>query len=533
MTSAGGYPRFRAPQGDGEVFCVPAAEELPALVTSNRQRHELARVDWFGRSIAESARQAFVADAFAYTRQYADVSHTPNADQPLVLTGHQPEMFHPGVWLKNFEAARLAAACGGTAINLVIDSDLCRSPAVRVPTGAAGDLHVEMVPFDQAVPEMPFEERTIADMELWQSFGSRVVHQLEPLVDQPLIKEWWPRVLATSKTYDHLGQALSQARHPLELEWGSRSLELPQSHVCRSEAFRLFALELLGRADEFRASYNAALAEYRVAHRLKNHAQPVPDLVTYEDWVETPFWLWSTVDPVRRGVFTRRMGNELEITDRNKLSFLIPTDASLSLEKLADLEAQGIKLRTRALATTLFARLLLADVFIHGIGGAKYDQVTDAICEAFFGLTLPAYATISGTLRLPIEAPESEPTSMHDLRQELRRHRFHPELFVDEMQLPAAEVSRGEELIAKKRAWISLPKSLENAAPRHQAIVAINGELQSFLNNRQQVLEQQIVAAKRAASAKLLRNSREYAYCLFPRRDLQNFFRVQDLASLS
>ena len=45
--------------------------------------------------------------------------------------------------------------------------------------------------------------------------------------------------------------------------------------------------------------------------------------------------------------------------------------------RLAELSSRGIKLRTRALTTTLFARLVLSDMFLHGIGGAKYDQVTD------------------------------------------------------------------------------------------------------------------------------------------------------------
>ena len=32
--------------------------------------------------------------------------------------------------------------------------------------------------------------------------------------------------------------------------------------------------------------------------------------------------------------------------------------------------------------TTMFARLLLGDTFLHGIGGAKYDQVTDSMKRA-------------------------------------------------------------------------------------------------------------------------------------------------------
>ena len=48
-------------------------------------------------------------------------------------------------------------------------------------------------------------------------------------------------------------------------------------------------------------------------------------------------------------------------------------------------------LRPRALTLTLFARLCLGDFFIHGIGGGKYDEVTDAIIRDYFGVEPPAY----------------------------------------------------------------------------------------------------------------------------------------------
>ena len=50
----------------------------------------------------------------------------------------------------------------------------------------------------------------------------------------------------------------------------------------------------------------------------------------------------------------------------------------------------------------MFARLFLCDLFIHGIGGAKYDQMTDAIIERFFGFAPPDYLTVTATAKLPI-----------------------------------------------------------------------------------------------------------------------------------
>jgi hypothetical protein len=530
MTPSGRFPRFRAPQGDGEVLCVPSECDLPAFLEQNRHRRELANVEWHGQSLTEIAREArreIVAAAMKYTSAYADVGDAHDPDGPLVFTGHQPEIFHPGVWLKNFVSHRLAVNCGGTAINLIIDSDLCRRPIIRVPSGTTDQLQFEMVALDRADREVPFEERTIADESLWTSFGERVTRLIAPLGPEPMIEDWWPTVVRASKGNDNLGRSIAQARHQWELRWGARLLDLPQSYVCRSRAFRLFATELLLRAAEFRDAYNAALVDYRLAHHIKNHAQPMPNLAEVDGWLETPFWLWSSSNgSQRRGLFVRKSGQELELSDRHEFTTRLSADANSAVEQLGRLEAEGIKIRTRALATTLFARLLLADLFIHGIGGAKYDQVSDEICASFFGVPLQAYATISGTLRLPIAVPAETSRAVNKLRQELREHRFHPEKHRSKMAAPLDGIGQIDELIASKQQWIDSPKTHKNAGKRHRAITETNRKLQGFLAHHRIVVESELAAARIAASTEQLRNSREHAYCLFPERMLRNFFGV-------
>ena len=63
------------------------------------------------------------------------------------MAGHQPQLFHPGVWYKNFVLEQLAAEHGGTAINLVIDSDAMRTAAIRVPTGSLSDPRIESIAY--------------------------------------------------------------------------------------------------------------------------------------------------------------------------------------------------------------------------------------------------------------------------------------------------------------------------------------------------------------------------------------------------
>ena len=74
-----------------------------------------------------------------------------------------------------------------------------------------------------------------------------------------------------------------------------------------------------------------------------------------------------------------------------------------AFERLMELQRAGVRIRPRALVTTLWARLALGDLFIHGIGGAKYDCVTDRLIERFFGLTPPRFMVVSATLHLPIQ----------------------------------------------------------------------------------------------------------------------------------
>jgi len=67
-------------------------------------------------------------------------------------------------------------------------------------------------------------------------------------------------------------------------------------------------------------------------------------------------------------------------------------------QQFAKLATGPIAIRPRALVTTMFCRMVLSDIFIHGIGGAKYDQLTDSIAGQFFGAAPPEFMTIHDDL---------------------------------------------------------------------------------------------------------------------------------------
>ena len=92
------------------------------------------------------------------------------------MAGHQPALFHAGVWFKNFALSHVAEQTGGIAVNLVIDNDVTSGSSIRVPTwnsDASGASYAN-VPFDDAVARVPYEQTTIRNRELFDSFDERV-----------------------------------------------------------------------------------------------------------------------------------------------------------------------------------------------------------------------------------------------------------------------------------------------------------------------------------------------------------------------
>ena len=115
----------------------------------------------------------------------------------------------------------------------------------------------------------------------------------------------------------------------------------------------------------------------------------------------------------------------------------------------------------------------MSDIFIHGVGGSKYDQMTDAISQRFFGYRLPEFLTVSATFRLPTQIPELAKADITKIRTRRREYNFHPERFLAN----EPPTSQAVELIKQKRQWIDSPRSLE----KHLAITQINQVLRAML----------------------------------------------------
>ncbi len=533
------YRRLAAPRENRGLLLDPPATDISEHIRRNISLREQtsADVDLHGRTLEElsrTLRRQFISAAIEYTRSYRDVdavtletaASSSAGDAPVLLAGHQPDLFHPGVWCKNFALSRLAEKNGATAINLLIDSDAVKKTRVRTPGGTLESPTLTPVAFDDLPPaNVAYEEYSIANRELFDSFAPRVCEAISALVPSPLVETFWPRAIERANANGLLGLSLAQSRHQLEGEWGAKTLELPQSTVCQLEGFHYFTAHLLANLPRFFEVYNEAVHEYRRVNHIRSAAHPVPDLHTEDSYLEAPFWIWDAEDRERRRLFVRDEGEELRLTDRRHIDIRIAAspdgELDLATEQLAALTCRGIKIRTRALATTMFARLLLGDLFIHGIGGAKYDTLTDALLRRFFGLEPPEFVAASATLHLPVEHPQRSSNTTARVQQQLRNLVYHPETALKESEIAVDPQLR--EQAELKRRWVETVQTIENGKTRCRAIRSANEAMQPYVEGlRLELLAEgeQILAGIR--SERIL-SSREYEFCLFPAEQLQAF----------
>lgn len=533
--------RLRVPREDGTLFARPELRETPGAVERNAAALNAAATDIQGRTLQHMrdwARRRTLEAAVDYTRYLAgETIDFPIADDvAFVADGHQPSLFHPGVWVKNFGIHGIAERTGRRALHLVVDNDTLSSSSLRVPAGDRSSPRFESLAFDDERRTGPWEDAGVRNEALFCSFGDRAVAAMRRWGVEPLIGEIWPTAVEFARRGGLLRDCFTAARHRLEEQWGLHNLEVPLSRLCGTEPFLWFASHLFAHAARFREVHNLTLQQFRTVNRVRSRTHPVPELSQQGDWIESPFWIWSEGESIRRRAFVRQAtAKQVELTDCRDLTLRFPLapqmDACCAVELLRELPAKGVRLRTRALTTTLFARLCLADLFVHGIGGAKYDEMTDRIIARFFGIAPPAFLTLSATLHLPLAEPFNVAADdLPSLRQRLRDLRYNSDRHLPEGTRADALIDEKRRLIEEQQAAKTegLPRRLrrERSPENHRRFLRfreLDRQLAEFTQPQQQRLLGEIEVVRSQLQANAVLQNREFAFCLYPEEALRPF----------
>ena len=134
------------------------------------------------------------------------------------------------------------------------------------------------VEFDEWQGEIPYEDWNVRDESLFASFPDRVHEVLDGAVADPLLDDFWPRVIRRRGEVDAVGLRFSLARREIEAAWGVANLELPLGRLCQTDSFLWFASHLIAQLPRYQEVHNACLAEYRAAHHIRSRHHPVAAL---------------------------------------------------------------------------------------------------------------------------------------------------------------------------------------------------------------------------------------------------------------
>ena len=155
--------------------------------------------------------------------------------------------------------------------------------------------------------------------------------------------------------------------------------------------------------------------------------------------------------------------------------------------------------------------------------------MTDQIVRLFFGFEPPEFATVSATLRLPIDHTSLEAAAVGQWEQRLRELRYHPEQYVDLSGGANGDSAAISDIVAAKQRWLEMPKTLENARQRHVAIAGANDQLQPFVATLREQIERERVDTQHRKRSEAILNSREYSFGLYPREHFDKLLAEPEL----
>lgn len=400
-------------------------------------------------------------------------------DRPIVLTGHQAQVWHPGILAKYLAADAAARMIGAVPAWLVVDQDDNDPGAVRYPVrtsdgrfrarswgalgGAAGGTATGRIPAapPSAVPTLPEGSSFAAGSVLP---GLQRIH----------------RALVGSAEMPSAAAQLAEAVSLLMRPLIQPAATVFATSLSRTDEFGALLGRMQGDPRSCVDSYNGAVSRHREA-RIR------PLAVTGSgSRFELPLWRFESAR--RIPVFS---------------------------DELRDLAPD--RLAPRALLMTGLLRTGACDLFVHGTGGggadagAGYEAITDDWFRVWLGAPPPApVAVVTATLRLPIAA-ETDPGTPDEVGRAVglaHRARHDPRLLGD------------EDAAARKRALVARIAALkaagEDARPVYRQMHAMLDTIRSAHQRDLARLDAQAAAGSARRIDAMILADRTWPFPLYP-----------------
>ena len=423
---------------------------------------------------------------------------------PVIATGHQPSLWHPGILAKDLAADAFARHLGGSALHVVVDYDEVALPVLDVPMVEGRQISVKPLRlYKQATPTaLPANALPPIDSQ----YAADTLYDLrDALYDTHPRWSVEGELTKLAGVFQEVGDATSFAE---QISLLLKRLVSGYADVPRVMGSGLvtqgFVERLLADPVGCVRAYNRAVSVYPEAK--------IRPLYLGRDAVEVP--LWAQHRGPRTPVF-------VDLGD-SKRPHLFTQGQVIELTGPEAVE----RLRPRAVSLSALMRSEHCDLFIHGTGGGVYDQITDQWWHDWTGENLAPMAVVSADVNMDFGLPTSIP--IHLRRAKAHAHRLWHN--VDRF-LPRPQ-RRDIALQNEKREMLKLideDKDKHRRAKAFKRIHAINAELRERHPDLIRKAKQDAEEARLGVANAAITHRRDWCFALYPDNQLQGL--VNDIRS--
>ena len=257
---------------------------------------------------------------------------------------------------------------------------------------------------------------------------------------------------------------------------GSGIPELPLSSICTFPEIQQLTAAVLKEPMRFAGRYNGLLEKFREDHSIRNEANPFPNLRQQNEVQEMPFWVIDVSTQQRRKLSVQIVGDQITLLGDGEV--LVSTTAGEFTETVDALLLRGLQIVPRGALVTAFLRLLFADLFVHGVGGGRYDHFTDLLLRDWWDVEPPPFTVASATRYLLTDA-RTELQRLDSVSDQMRDLRFNSQRYFGQGVFPPAVEVELQKLVSAKEIAVT---SMKSAHQQGQSAKDIGRQIQQLTN---------------------------------------------------
>ena len=413
--------------------------------------------------------------------------------KPVIATGHQPSLWHPGILAKDIAADAFAEYVGGRALHVVVEHNPLEPLGIDLPVQVEQRAGVRSVSLD-----LRPEARLLPPNRLPPLSPNQVI---DPLREEGLTQGFPSAEVGLQQiTQAYINQAdaphLAAQTAGVLNELKQPYLHVPTANLSTSELVTAgFVQRMMSDPVACMRAYNRAVSAYPEAN--------IRPLYVGRDVVEAPLWaqgdrqsvpVYIDLGDSRPQLFTQEQ--QLDLTGPDALQLLRP----------------------RAITLSAIMRSEHCDLFIHGTGGGVYDQVTERWWQDWMGEDLAPMAVVSADIYMPFDVPTASKAELSHAHW-FRHHLLHnPDRHFE----PTSEEERA--LVREKRDLLDAMDADRDKRRRAKAfkrIHAINAELSNLHREAWHEIKTNHWLTRVGVTNAAYAHRRDWCFALYPEEQLR------------